>query len=275
MNGILENPMVKKLISFFNLIYLMVLFLLAYSTFLYDLQINKGAEIMFFTVYVIANFIFLGFLFFTRKEIVSKVISFLLLPIVLFILVFNMGNWILIIPPFVVAVVSFFITDINETVKVIFGTINLLVYVLAIVVLFIFSNINTSVETRLDESLDTSSDVYRLYDMNTILEQVDKSNSVSPNGELRFYLYDVQDNNKGELKLIVEPYGQDKVMKFFTLRQKGIRRVVYRFEGRGEIPEIVWKDNQTVQYKLSGDEEYSESYVTLPDKDYFVFLGLD
>lgn len=275
MNNILENPWIKKLISVFNLIYVMVLILLAYSTFLYDLQIHEGAAGMFFTVYVIANFIFLGFLVLTRKEILSKVISFILLPIVLLILTFNMGNWILIIPPFIVAVAAFFITDINETVKVIFGTINLLLYVLAIVALFIFSNINTAVETRLDESLSPESDVYKVYDMNTILEQVDKNNSVSPNGDLRFYLYDVQDNNKGELKLIVEPYGQDKIMKFFTLRQKGIRRIVYRFEGRGEIPEIKWKDNTTLIYKLSDAEKYSESYVTLPNKDYFAFLGLD
>ncbi len=275
MNGILNNLWVKRLISLFNFLYVAVLVLLSYSTFVYDLEIHEGGEGIFFAVYLIASAIFLSLMIFTRRILATKIISFLLLPIVFTLLIFNMGNWILIIPPFLVALVAFFVCDTNETVKVIFGTIYLLMYVLGIVVLFIFSNFNTAIETKLDENLSPDSDVYRLYDMQAVLEQVNEDNSVSPDGTLRFYLYDVQDNNKGELKLIVEPYGQDKVMKFFTLKQKGIRRIVYRFEGRGEIPEIHWVDDTTIQYKLPDDEEFSESYVTLPEKDYFEFLGLD
>lgn len=275
MNGILTNPWVKRLLSVFNLLYVAVLVLLSYSTFLYDLEIHSGSEGLFFTVYVIASLIFLAFMIFTRRQILTKIVSFLMLPIVFTLIIFNMGNWILIIPPFIVALVVFFVCDNNETVKVIFGTIYLLIYVLGIVAIFIFSNFNTAVETRLDENLSPESDVYRLYAMDEVLKQVGDENAISPDGSLRFYLYDVQDNNKGELKLIVEPYGQDKVMKFFTLKQKGIRRIVYRFEGRGEIPIIKWKDETTVQYKLPGDEKFSESYVTLPEKDYFEFLGLD
>ena len=274
MDGILNNPWVKRLISVFNYLYVAVLMLLAYSTFLYDLVIHENSKGLFFTVYVLANVIFLGLMIFTRKQVGTKIIAFLLLPIVLALVMFNMGNWILIIPPFAVAVVIFFAADNNETAKVIMGTMYLLLYVAAIAMLYVFSLFNTAVETRLDENLSKKSDVYKVYDMESVLEQVDDDNAISPDGTLRFYLYDVQDKNKGELKLIVEPYGQDKVMKFFTLKQKGIRRVVYRFEGRGEIPEIRWKDNSNIQFKMSGDDEYKTSYVSLPEKNYFEFLGL-
>lgn len=272
---IINNPWVKKLISAFNIIYVIVLALLAYSTFMYDLEIHQNSKGPFFTVYFMASLIFLVLMIFTRKELLTEIIAFFLLPLVFALIIFNMGNWILIIPPFLVALTIFFVCDTNETVKVIFGTIYLLMYVLGIVAMYVFSNFNTAVETRLDEDLSPDSAVYQLYDMPAVLEQVKDSNSISPDGKLKFYLYDVQDNNKGELKLIVEPYGQDKVMKFFTLRQKGIRRIVYRFEGRGEIPEISWKDETTVQYKLPDSDEYRESYVQLPEKDYFEFLGLD
>ena len=274
MDGILNNIWVRRLISVFNFLYVGVLVLLAYSTFLYDLVIHEKSKGLFFTVYLLANVIFLGLMIFTRKQVATKIIAFLLLPIVLAILLFNMGNWILVIPPLVVALVVFFVSDNNETAKVIFGTMYLLLYVAGIAMIYVFSLFNTATETRLDEKLDKKSDVYKVYDMETVLEQVNEYNAVSPDGTLRFYLYDVQDNNKGELKLIVEPYGQDKVMKFFTLKQKGIRRVVYRFEGRGEIPEIHWKDNSNLQVKLSDDEEYKTSYVSLPEKNYFEFLGL-
>lgn len=274
MNSILSNVWVKRLLSLFNLLYVAVLLLLAYSTFLYDLVIHENSKGLFITVYLLANLIFFGIMLFTRREIPTRIISFLLLPLVLAIVLFNAGNWVLIIPPFIVALVMFFIADNHETVKVIFGTFYLLMYVLGIAMLVIFSMFNTAVETRLDSTLDKKSDVYKVYDMESVLVQVDKSNSISPDGTLRFYLYDVQDNNKGELKLIVEPYGQDRIMKYFTLRQKGIRRVVYRFEGRGEIPEIHWVDNTTLQFRLPGDEEFKSSYVTLPEKNYFEFLGL-
>lgn len=274
MEGILSNVWVKRLLSVFNLLYVAVLILLSYSTFLYDLVIHDKSKGLFFTVYVLASLIFLALMFFTRKQVATRIIAFLLLPIVLALVLFNMGNWILIIPPFVVAIVIFFVADNNETAKVIMGTIYLLMYVVGIVMIYVLSMFNTAIETRLDENLSKDSNVYKVYDMEAVLEQVDEENAVSPDGTLRFYLYDVQDNNKGELKLIVEPYGQDKVMKFFTLKQKGIRRVVYRFEGRGEIPEISWKDNSNLQYKLSGDEEFKTSYVSLPEKNYFEFLGL-
>lgn len=274
LDSIFSNVWVKRLLSAFNVLYVAVLLLLAYSTFLYDLKIHDNSKGLFVVVYILASVIFLSFMIFTRKQIATKIISFLLLPIVLALVMFNMGDWILIIPPFVVALAMFFIADNNETAKVILGTFYLIMYVLAIVMLYVFSIFNTSVETRLDENLSKNSNVYKVYDMDSVLEQVDESNAISPDGTLRFYLYDVQDNNKGELKLIVEPYGQDKVMKFFTLKQKGIRRVVYRFEGRGEIPEIMWVDSATLKYKLSDDEDYKTSQVTLPEKNYFEFLGI-
>lgn len=274
LEGIFSNVWVKRLLSAFNILYVAVLLLLVYSTFLYDLVIHDSSKGLFITVYILASVIFLSFMIFTRKQIVTKIISFLLLPIVLALVMFNMGNWVLIVPPFLVALGMFFIADNNETAKVIFGTFYLIMYVLGIVMLYVFSVFNTSVETRLDEDLSKDSNVYKVYDMASVLEQVDEQNAISPDGTLRFYLYDVQDNNKGELKLIVEPYGQDKVMKFFTLKQKGIRRVVYRFEGRGEIPEIMWVDSTTIKFKLSDDEDYKTSQVTLPEKNYFEFLGI-
>lgn len=274
MNRILSNVWVKRLISVFNLLYIAVLVLLSYSTFLYDLEIHENSKALFFTVYVLASVIFLVLMIFTREQLATKISAFVLLPLVLTIIMFNMGNWILIVPPFAVAAVIFFVAKNNETAKVIMGTFYLLLYVLGIVMVYVFSTFNTAAETNLDANLSPDSNVYKVYDMEQVLAQVSDENAISPDGTLRFYLYDVQDNNKGELKLIVEPYGQDKVMKFFTLKQKGIRRVVYRFEGRGEIPEIRWVDDSTIQYKLSGDEDYKTSTVILPEKNYFEFLGI-
>lgn len=50
-----------------------------------------------------------------------------------------MGDWILIVPPFIVAIIMFFAAGTNETVKVIMGTIYLLLYVLGIVAYFVLN----------------------------------------------------------------------------------------------------------------------------------------
>ena len=69
----------------------------------------------------------------------TEILSILMLPVVFCMILFNMGDWILIVPPFIVAIIMFFAAGTNETVKVIMGTIYLLMYVLGIVAYFVLN----------------------------------------------------------------------------------------------------------------------------------------
>lgn len=228
------------------------------------------------------NVVFMGLMLFSRRELVTEILSILMLPVVFCMILFNMGDWILIVPPFIVAIIMFFAAGTNETVKVIMGTIYLLLYVLGIVAYFVLNILfgGTSVETVLNSDLDTSSSVYALYRDNfkKLTEVTSESNTISPDGQYQIILYDVKDSDKGAVKICVVPYNQDIELKFFTLKQKGIKKTISNKGIRGTVPDVGWVKEDgvlKVQYRLSeADDLRATSVTTMPDKQYFQFLGI-
>ena len=282
MKDFLSNVWVKRAVSVFNIAYLAVIILITYATFLYDLEFSQGKEKSFFTVYLIASVIFMGLMIFSRNETVTKIISVILLPIVFCMILFNMYSWVLIIPPFVVAVVMFFASGTNETVKVIMGTIYLLLYVLGLVGYFVLNLLfgGTTTETVLNANLDLNSTAGQLYrdSFTKLCDVTADENTISPDGKYQIVLYDVKDSDKGEVKIGVIPYGQDIELNFFTLKQKGIEKTISNKGTRGVVPDVGWVEDNgklAVQYRLSESDELKEtSVVTLPDKQYLEFLGI-
>lgn len=286
MIGTLDNVWLKRILSLINLIYVFVIGIFAYASFLYELEIKSEAVVGFSIVFTLASAVFLVLMILTRDNIVTRVIGIVLPPLVFLLIIFNLGNWILIIPSFIVAIVVFFVSYNNVTLKVILGTIYLLIYVLGLILVFVlnflFGGSNT-VETPLNA--ETLSDpenaaVYEIYkdvidDINSVnftAEGVDKR--ISPDGTKMYYLADIQDNSMGNLALYVIPYGTDKDFKFFTLKEKGIRKTVYRFGSRGAVPlEIAWENNDTIKFQRR-DGKVEESTVIMPEKNYFEFLGI-
>ena len=227
---------------------------------------------------------------YTRELILTRFISLLLLPVVFCLILFNMGQWILIVPPFIVALVVFFAAGTSENTKVIMGTIYLLLYVLGLVAYFVLNMLmgGSSVETTLDMNLDRSGSVYAIYEdqMEKLAQLSSDENTISPDGKYRFYLVDVKDSADGAIKIYVEPYGQDRELKFFTLKQQGIRKTIASNGIRGILPASVGWTIRTradgtreyaVQYRVTEESALGESSVTeqnMPEKNYLVFLGI-
>ena len=234
MQSFFRNIWVKRVISLINLAYVAVIAILTYATFLYELEFKEGAQFSFLLVYVIASGVFLTLMLLTKDEFITKVVGVLLPPLIFFFVIFNLGDWVLIIPAFIVAVVIFFAASNNETLKVILGTVYLLLYVLGLIIFFVINFLfgGSNVETKLDSNLANSPEVYTMYS-----EQIDAinrvnfkttantgsdsdfakdangnyiDNTISPDGKMQFYVADVQDNNVGKVTLYVVPYGQDK-----------------------------------------------------------------
>ena len=223
MKEFLSNIWVKRAVGVFNLVYFAVIGLLTFATFLYDLEFTEGQEQSFFTIYVAASVIFLLLMIYSREVIVTKIISVLLLFVVFCLLLFNMYDWILVIPPLVVALIMFFVAGTHETVKVVMGTIYLLMYVLGLVAYFVFNMLfgGTSTLTELNANLDRNSDVFKTYasEYTKICDVTRDSNALSPDGDYRIVLYDVQNSDKGGVNICVVPNGQDIKLRFFTLKQ--------------------------------------------------------
>ena len=289
MKKILSNVWLKRCVSVFCVAYAAVITLLTYATFLYDLVFVPGKQSSFFMVLAVTSLIFMVLMIYTREMFVTRLISVTLLPVVFFLLLFNIANqnWILIIPPFIVALVIFFAAGTGETVKVIMGTIYLLLYVLGIVVYVVCNMllVGSTVETPLDMTLTPeATSVYSLYknDLVHLSEVVDEKNTISPDGRYRFYLTDVKNSGAGEVRIYVVPNGQDIKLKFFSLNQKGIRKTITNKGVRGVVPDVGWtektredgKKEYALVYLLTPQDSWRESSVTsMPTKKYWEFLG--
>lgn len=86
-----------------------------------------------FVLYLFVNISALGLMIFTRKQMFTKINSYVLPPIIFAIVIFGFGNWYMIAPPLVVMIVVFFVNNSNETLKTVLGTMYLLMYVVGVV----------------------------------------------------------------------------------------------------------------------------------------------
>lgn len=86
-----------------------------------------------FVLYLFINVSAMGLMILSRKQVITQVNSYILPPIVFLIAFFGFGNWYIVIPPIVVMVVLFFANTSNETLKTVFGTMALLLFVIGIV----------------------------------------------------------------------------------------------------------------------------------------------
>ncbi len=271
MKNFLTNKWTKLGASLLTLIYAWIIITLAYNTFLYQLVIKKTVE--FGVVYIILNVIFLLLIFFTRKEIATTIVTMISLPFVFFILIFNFGNWLVIIPPLAVCISAFFMCRAPELLKTLLGTVYLLMYILGViaflVVKLLFGGSNNL--TVLNGELSAESNLWDIYSYEKVVELA--NNSVSPDGSYRYYIVDVSDSGKGRVEIYVEPNDKDKSYKYFDFVEKGsFRRIALKnSRGTASLPQIQWVNGNTIQYKFSG-EKVKTNQITEITKDYLSFL---
>jgi len=199
MKKLLTNKWVKLALSFITGIYAFLIIIMAYSTFMYRLEIDN--KMTFSLFYITLNALFFAIMFFTRREIFTSIVSMILLPFVFFILILNFGNWILFIPPFIISAVMFFACRMHETVKTILGTIYLLLYILGLIAFFLIKSLfgGSAVMTKLNPDIPKDSTLWGIYSLNKVEEA--SKNLVSPDGKYRFYIVDVQDSSSGRVEL--------------------------------------------------------------------------
>ena len=246
---ILSNKFFKLGISLLTAAYLGLITLLAYWTFLYEIRFRN--ERAFEIIYIAASVIFLVLMLYTRKELPTRIFAMaLLLPVFLLIL-FNVSRPEIFVPPLAVGIIMFFACTAGESTKVI----GLVAFAVACT---LFGG--SSVETRLD--VNTPAEIAANYDM----AKIDNLNAacVSPGGEYRYYIEDVQDNARGRVMIIVEPNDLDIEYRYFTLVEVGYTTRV----------DIRWIDEDTITYTF-GDGEWRTSTVQqMKEKNYLRFLRI-
>lgn len=153
------NPWTKRGFSLLSVPYGAMLCWFAYLSVLYNIEITRAGG---FGLRLIAMCV-LSFvvMFYTRKTLITTIISTVPLLCLLPIVLFNFGNWLLIIPICVVSVVMFFVCGAGEGGKTILGTTILLIYMIGTLAYFVYTDVlASSIRTSVAEEGTSISGMY-------------------------------------------------------------------------------------------------------------------
>lgn len=200
-SDIFHNVWVKRIASVVSIIYAVYICVLSYRSLFYDVVITKPTV---FCIYLsVISVGAMAFMIFSRKQILTKIASFILLPALLPIVIMCLGSWVMIIPLAICAIVMFFANGANEGTKTLLGTIYVLVYILTALAYFIFTSylsspaVKTTVET-----------------------------GISPSKLYRYEVIETQDSSNGSTTVILEPNDMDIVKGSVTYKIRGYDRTI-------------------------------------------------
>lgn len=282
--NIISNKFVRFGISCFNILYLFLLSVLAVWTLLYRLVFTNQTG--FYIFYISLSLIFCVLMMLTRNQLFTRIVSMALLFPVFLLTLFNLSQPLLFIPPLIVGILMFFACGAGDTSKIILGSLYLLMFVVGLVGYNILTTLfgGSAIETKLDYTV-TDTEVTSVYNM----EKIDRLNrsSVSPDGKYRYYILDVQDNDRGKVIIAVEPNDRDVKYRLFNLIEAGYTSRIAKYQIRGVTPDIEWvlndeysEGSENARYKLRyrfGDgAEWKTSTIKIPEKkNYLWFMNIN
>ncbi len=206
-----------------------------------------------YTLHIFINVIFVGLSLFTRKQIITRIVS-VLSPFFAFaILLFGFGNWFFVVPCVVSSIVIFFITGVGETTKIVLGTIYLIMYVVGVLVYLTFEMLFGSI-SFMDVDLSRRSTGYRY----------------SSDGLYRVVLYvDPESDKSRTVSFYLEETEGDISLPFVECRNA--RRSIHLITSDYSKPaDVEWKDDHTlyIDGRLREFDFDSLDIETEEDEDY-------
>ncbi len=181
---VLKNKWFILFISILNGAYTICLCGFAYAAMFYKIEFVDTVK--FAVLYSVFSVVIGLFMFYTRQSALTAVFNILNMFAYLLPLLLDWGNWPLLIPAAIVTLFGFFSCRMNDTVKTVFGTIFLLMYIIGCVAFFLIMN------------------VFRVTTVDTVIES-----GVSPSGYFRYYVMNVENKSSGKTAVYVEPNCMD------------------------------------------------------------------
>lgn len=234
---ILTNKWFILVISCLCAAYTLVLCYFAYAVFFYDITyIDKTKFAIIYTVVsILAGLLF----FYTRRSFITCIISLANMLVFFPTLLLDWGNWPLIVPAALVTLFGFFCCKMNDTMKTIFGTIFLLLYVLGGIAFFLIMN------------------VFRVTTVDTLLST--PGGIISPSENFRCYVLDVQNKSSGKVAVYVEPNKLDKDLDFIVLRttiKKLVKQAIKENRDDALRYDVHWEGDKLY---INGEEFFDEN----------------
>ena len=209
----------------------------------YDIHIKERTSLC--LVISAVSLIVLVIMLYTRKQIMTRLSSFVILPAMLPVVLLYFGEWGMILPIIITGIAILLLSGAGEGAKTAIGTIILLMYIFGALGYFLFTS----------------------FFVTTTDSTVIKS-GVSPSGRYRYRVVNTVDASKGSTAVYIEPNYADKEYPFVKFTLKNMERIVvlerplveetdiqWTTLNRNEITESLSKLSENIGVQLSENEK--------------------
>lgn len=215
MNKFLANIWTKRAASLVSGLYAFAACYLCYFSIFYDISVSSKAPLCLLVTGI--SILALVFMLYSRKQIITRISSCLILPAMLPVVLLYFGEWELILPIVATGIMILLLSGAGEGAKTAFGTIFLLMYIFGALGYFLFTSFFV-----------------------TASKNVTVSEGVSPSGEYRYKVVNTEDSSNGSTAVYVEPNNVDINFPFVTFSLKNIERIVILERPIAEEINVQW-----------------------------------
>ena len=232
MKNFFANIWTKRAASLISALYAFSVCYLCYCSVFYNIEISSRLSLCLLVTGV--SIFALVVMLYSRKQVLTRIASVVILPAMLPVVLLYFGDWCLIIPIIVTGIIILLLSGAGEGFKTAFGTIFLLMYIFGALGYFLFTSFFvTSAKTTTVES------------------------GVSPSGLYRYSVVNTEDSSNGSTSVFVEPNNADVHFPFVTFSLKNISRIVYL--------ERPMTENRVVQWSTQTRREITDYLNSLSD----------
>lgn len=226
MKAFFDNVWTKRVVSVIAAFYTVCVCYLCYYSIYYNIHVEQRGSVAMIVSAV--SVIALVLMLYTRKQIVTRICSFIILPAMLPVVLMYFDHKEILIPVIAVGVVILLLSGAGEGAKTAIGTVVLLLYIFGALGYFLFTSFFV-----------------------TNAKQETYKSGESPSGLYRYRIVNTDDSSNGSTAIYIEPNYADVTYPFVTFTLKNMERVVYQVRPKCENIELSWS-TQTRQ-QITGE----------------------
>lgn len=219
MKAFFSNVWTKRFVSLIAALYTVGVCGLAYFSIFYSIQVDDRLSLC--LVVSAVSVIALILMLYTRRQILTRISSFLILTAMIPVVVLYFSEKALLIPIVITGVLILLFSGAGEGTKTVIGTIILLLYIFAALGYFLFTSF--FVTTAKTDTIESG---------------------ISPSGKYRFEIVNTEDTSNGSTSIIIEPNYADVVYPFVTFRLKNMEHTVYNVRPKCEEISFEWQEQK-------------------------------
>lgn len=202
MKGLFSNIWTKRFFAVIGAFYTVGVCILCYYSIFYNVHIQSRGSVCLIVSAI--SLLALIIMLYTRKQVLTRLCSFLILPAMLPVVLLFFGEWEIIFPIIITGIIILLLSGSGEGAKTALGTIILLMYIFGALGYFLYTSFFVSSAKQ---------------------EVVEKG--VSPSGKYRYEIINTEDSSNGSTAVYVEPNYADITYPNVTFTLKNMSRVVY------------------------------------------------